>query len=324
MTSIQVSFRFVLALALAIGLAVADEHSRDKPGIRILSWNVSDDSFVSHTAEFQALVSRANPDVLLLDEVSPSADIDKLNDILEGLRATGEDPWHINIGASGGRQRNVVASSAPQEALPEFSSIIHYPETDRRFIWEQMSPRARTHPDWSMDNGIPVNGALILSNDRRLLVVSADLQCCGGDPASWQEYRRRVEVREIRRQINKVPDRTPVHGIVLAGDFNSVNSNVPLVILMGPYDPPHSGLIPAEIYHLDGSTAWTWDGRGTPFPSSALDYQLYSPHSLGIRNGLIVDSEDISPEELDALGLRPKSSSRLSDHRPLVIEYVWR
>ena len=88
MTSLQVSIRFVLAVALAIGLAVADEQSEDKPGVRILSWNVSDDSFASHTAEFQALVSHANPDVLLLDEVSPSADIDKLNDILNGLRAT--------------------------------------------------------------------------------------------------------------------------------------------------------------------------------------------------------------------------------------------
>ena len=137
MTSIQVSFRFVLALALAIGLAVADEHSRDKPGIRILSWNVSDDSFVSHTAEFQALVSRANPDVLLLDEVSPSADIDKLNDILEGLRATGEDPWHINIGASGGRQRNVVARTCWRPTIRTVPPPYHpsrTPRTLREFL----------------------------------------------------------------------------------------------------------------------------------------------------------------------------------------------
>ncbi len=92
---------------------------------------------------------------------------------------------------------------------------------------------------------------------------------------------------------------------------------------MGPEGPPHSSLIPAEIYHLDGSTAWTWDGRGTPFPSSALDYQLYSSQSLRVRGGFIVDSEDLSSDELDTLGIQPKTSSRLSDHRPLLVEYVW-
>ncbi len=323
MNSIFRSIWVFPALVLAFGMTVADELSEYVARVRILSWNISDDSFVTHPAEFRALVLRANADVLLLDEVSPLADIDRLNDVIANLRSKDDEPWHVSVGASGGRQRNVIASRAPQESLPEFSSIIPYPEADRLVIKEQMSPRARSNPGWSMDNGIPVNGALILSNDRRLLAVSADLQCCGGDHESWQEYRRRVEVREIRRRIRDVLARTPVDGIVLAGDFNSVNTNIPLVILMGPYDPPNASLIPAEIYHLDGSTAWTWDGRGTPFPSSALDYQLYSPQSLRVRKGFIVDSEDFLSEELADLGLQPETSSQLSNHRPLVVEYTW-
>jgi len=100
--------------------------------------------------------------------------------------------------------------------------------------------------------------------------------------------------------------------------------SAPLVILAGPYDEPHSGLIPVEIYHLDGSTSWTWDGRGTPFPSRALDFQLYSPRSLKVRQGFILDSEDLPAEELEQYGLQPGTSGTLSDHRPLVVEYNWR
>jgi Endonuclease/Exonuclease/phosphatase family len=323
MKSIYRSIWVLLAVAVACGMAVADELSEHVAGVRILSWNISDDSFVTHAAEFRALIFRANADVLLLDEVSPSAKIDRLNEVIANLRSEDDKPWNFSVGVSGGRQRNVIASRAPQDALPEFSSIIHYPEADRLVIQEQMSPRARSNPSYEMDHGIPVNGALILDDDKRLLVVSADLQCCGSDHESWQEYRRRVEVREIRRRIRDVLARTPVDGIVLAGDFNSVNTNIPLVILMGPYDAPHSSLIPAEIYHFDGSTAWTWDGRGTPFPSSALDYQMYSPQSLRVQGGFILDSEDFSSEELDNLGLKTETSSQLSDHRPLVVEYVW-
>ena len=284
------SIGILSAFILITGFAVAGEQPEAVSVLRVLSWNISDDSFESHPAEFQALLARAEPDVLLLDEVSPSSDLDQLRSIVADMQANDADAWHFDVGESGGRQRNVVASRAPQESLPEFSSIVPYPEADRRYILEQMSSRARANPNLSMDNGIPVNGALILGNDKRLLVVSADLQCCGGDYESWQEYRRRVEAREIHRRIRDVLARTQVDGIVLAGDFNSVNTNVPLVMLMGPYDQNHSGLIPAEIYHLDGSTAWTWDGRGTPFPSSALDYQMYSPESLRVQAGFILDS----------------------------------
>lgn len=186
-----------------------------------------------------------------------------------------------------------------------------------------MSAAERNRSAYTMENGVPVNGGIILTGGRRLLTVIADLQCCGDDPESWQEYRRRVESKVIRGLVQKVLERTTVDGIVLAGDFNAVNGSFPLVLLSGPYDRPHAGLIPAEVYHLDGSTTWTWDGRQTPFPSSVLDYQLYSPQTLSVRSGWILDSEDLSPEKLVALGLESNTSNTLSRHRPLVVHYGW-
>jgi len=292
-------------LLLALGAACA--HAADE-SIRIVSWNISDDAFVSEREEFQALMSRARPDVLLLDEVAPAATARKLSKALAGLQHVEDQTWNIEFGTSGGRQRAVIASLDPLEALPEFSSIVPYPDADRQYILEQMPARDRNNRSYSMDHGIPVNGAIVLTGERRLLTVIADLQCCGDTPQSWQEFRRRVEAREIRRLIGQVLERTHVDSIVFAGDFNLVNGSFALSLLTGPYRPPEAGLIPAELYHSDGSSTWTWDGSGTPFPSGTLDFQLYSPRSLEMHSGYILDTE----------------SRRTGRHRPLVVEYRWR
>jgi len=317
------SRRILLTLVFTSLFALADERPAADGEIRILSWNISDDAFVAEQEEFQSLLLWADPDVVLLDEVAPSADLGKLHLALAGLRSGGDEAWNVDLGISGGRQRCVVASRAPQEAVPEFSSIIPYHEADRRYILEHMSARERSHPDFSMAGGVPVNGAIILTAGRRLLTLVADLQCCGDGPESWQEYRRRVEAREIRALVRQVLERTRVDGIVFAGDFNLVNGPTPLVLLTGPYRLPHAGLISAELYHSDGAGTWTWDGRGTPFPSNTLDFQLYGPHSLELRSGFILDTEGLSPEALEQHGLQSSTSKRTGRHRPLLAEYGW-
>lgn len=313
----------LLALALAGGLTAADEPSIRQPAVRVLSWNVSGDAFVSHPAAFAALIRRADPDVLLLDEVSPSADAGKLGKVLEGPRSGDAETWHIDFGSSGGRQRCVIASRAPLEALAEFGAVVPYPDADRDAILRRMSVAERLDRALTMDDGIPVNGAVLVTAGRRLLLVITDLQSRGNDPGSWQEFRRQVEVREIRRLIRQVLDRMPVDGVVLAGDINLVSTALPLVILTGPYPRPHSGLIPVELYHRDGATSWTWDGTGTPFPSKPIDFQLYGPQALRVREGFILDTADLPAEELGRHGLEIETSSRLSDHRPLVVDYAW-
>jgi len=52
----------LLLLTVASGLALADDPQEASEGIRVVSWNISDDSFVSHRLAFQALLLRANPD----------------------------------------------------------------------------------------------------------------------------------------------------------------------------------------------------------------------------------------------------------------------
>ena len=313
----------ILLLAFLSASSTADERPTNDDEFRVMSWNISDDAYTAQQQEFRSLLLWADPDIVLLDEVAPSATEDELSSSLENLRPGENEAWKVNIGVSGGRQRCVIASRASQELLPEFSSIVPYPAADRRYLREHMSSKELAYDNYGMDGGIPVNGAIILAGGRRLLAVIMDLQCCGDDQDSWQEYRRRVEAREIRRLIQQVLQRTSVDGIVIAGDFNPVNGPMPVISLSGFYTSAHAGLIAAELYHPDGSTAWTWDGRQTPFPSGTLDYQLFGPQGLTMRSGFIMDTEGSPPETLERYRLESESLRRTGRHRPLLVDYGW-
>lgn len=313
----------ILLGVFASNPTVSDEVPVTDTRIRIMSWNISDDAFVSQKRAFRLIMQWANPDIVLLDEVAPSANTEELMNHLAALRPGEDETWNVSVGVSGGRQRTLIATRESLTPLPEFLLKVPYLEADQRKILDGMSSRDLENPNWSMDGGIPVNGAIIQVGDRRLLTVIADLQCCGEDPESWQELRRRVEAREIRSLIREVLETNAVDGVVFAGDFNMVNSTFPMALLLGPYPKPHSSLIPAEIYHSNGDVSWTWDGRGMPFPSNTLDYQLYSPHGLKIHSGSILDAEG-SPSELrQQFELEANTSSLTGRHRPLVVEYSW-
>lgn len=295
------SFVLALALALSSPCALAE-------GMRILSWNISNNAFEEEAEEFQSLLQWADPDIVLLDEVHPSVALDDLHIALATLRPDEDETWQVNYGASGGRQRDIIASREPQEILPEFSSMIPYPDDERHYIFERMSDGERANANLTMDNGIPVNAAIILVDDRRLLAVITDLQCCGDDADSWQEYRRQVEVREIRRHVEQVLDRTNIDGLMIAGDFNLVNGLAAAEILKEPYEICPDGLSTAELYHPDGISQWTWDGHGMPFPNGRLDFQLYCSNTLEMHSGFVLDSESVG---------------ETGRHRPLVAEYGW-
>ena len=77
----------ILTLAWANALSMADELPTTDEEIRVMSWNVSDDAFVSEQRAFRSLLLWADPDVVLLDEVAPSASIEELNRSLDALRS---------------------------------------------------------------------------------------------------------------------------------------------------------------------------------------------------------------------------------------------
>jgi endonuclease/exonuclease/phosphatase family metal-dependent hydrolase len=312
-------------LVLAVAACASTEAPPVDDSVRVLAWNVSYDAFVRDPAAFRALVRKAQADILLLDEVAPSTNENELRDALVGLESDDKGDWNIDFGQSGGRQRGVIASRMLLERLPEFSDIVPYPEAERRRLYDRMVAADELRPNYSMDDGIPVNGAVVLAGERRLLVVTADLQSRDSDPGGWREDRRRVETREIRRRVRQVLERTTVDGIIVAGDFNAVSTPLPVVIASGPYPAPHHGLIAAELYHLDGWETWTNHPRaGSRFPPSVLDFLLYTPRALDLLEGYILDTEDLPAAELETMGIEPGTVSSLSSHRPLIAQFVWR
>ena len=319
----------VLLMTNCVSIAVnttsetAPQTSSKKASLRVFSWNVSADAFVRDPETFRAFVKKSQANILLFDEVAPFTNTDQILSAIKGTALNHSDDWYINFGQSGGRQRDVIVSRFPQESLPEFSRIVPYPEFEKDQLRKRMIEADKLKYVKSLEDGIPVNGVIITDSNGKLLVVSIDLECCGNDPDSWEEDKRRIETREIRRLIKQVLNRTHVDGIIVAGDFNLVSTGIPLVNISGPYQPPHAGLIAAELYHQDGLTMWTWDGRGTPFPSRAMDFVFYSPNSMKLKSGYILNTEDLSPIELEQMGVQQESSSKISEHLPLIAEFVW-
>ena len=307
---------FGLLAFVACPAAIADE---TPSGFSVISWNVSDDAYVREPDVFQRVLSWADPDIVLLDEFEPSRKSTNLGQLFPAPAG-----WNIHIGSSGGRQRQVIASRTTVIPMPEFAEQIDYPKDVRDRLWQQMSERERSNPSWTMDGGIAVSGAIVERDDRRLLIVVTDLQCCGDTPQSWQESRRRFEASVIRSRIRDVLAREPVDALLLAGDFNLVTGAFTLSILGGPYASPIGGAMPAEIYHDDGVSAWTWDGRGTPFPKGVLDFQLFSPGTLDYSSTRVLDTELADRAELERYELKPDALRKTGRHRPLLVRYHWK
>lgn len=80
-----------LVIAVAITSCAANVPQANNDSIRVLSWNISGDAFVSKPREFRSLLRWANPDVVLLDEVAPTASEDELRKSLDDLRPDAEE-----------------------------------------------------------------------------------------------------------------------------------------------------------------------------------------------------------------------------------------
>ena len=116
---------------------------------------------------------------------------------------------------------------------------------------------------------------------------------------------------------------TPV-GVVVAGDFNLVGSPDPLALAGRSLGPGGSDLVPVYALQLDGRSSATWVGRDLAFPPGQLDYVLHAPGVLTPLRAFVFETSDLSEAALAELGLARSDSDRASDHRPVVVDFVWR
>lgn len=289
--------------------------------LRTLVWNVSNRSFFERTEGFRQVVAAIDADLLLLDEMPPDVDAEAIREVL--AEPPGNRPrWQVHYGIGGGaHQRASIAATGPTARVDAFDAL-HYPD-DAIAQWAG-KVRPQLAEPWldSLRAGVAAVGAVVEVDDRRLLVVGLDMQCCGEGPESWQEGRRRIEATLVRSAIDTVLAMNPVDAVLVGGDLNMVNGTRPLEILRGD-GSAGTPLADVRITHRHSDETWTWDGRGTPYPSGRLDFVLHSAALVPLQ-AQVFDSEGLSEEEAIALGLPPELSRSLSDHRPLVVDFGWR
>jgi exonuclease III len=290
---------------------------------RVLSWNVNQDSLFKFADRYRSMLRIANPDLLLLDEIQGGRTPTNVAAVLTGIRGTNDSQWNILIGSAGGYQRPSIISRYPIEPVPELDGL-RYPAADIATL-KPLVPESKwtTRVQRSLEAGIPAVGGVVRLGDHTVLAVAIDLQCCN-DTNDWPEIRRQIEAREIRQAIQRVLEKRRVDAVLVAGDLNLVGGEKPLDTLTHDYPDPHRSLVAANAVQLDGHEVWTWDGRGSAFPSGRLDYSFYTPGSLQALRSIVLSTEDLAPEILTTHGLTPGTSRELSDHLPVIVDYQWR
>lgn len=286
---------------------------------RVLSWNVSRQSFYEHNTQYRAVLRALDADILIIDEMPVAADESKMVAALAGLGDASRD-WQVVYGISGYGQRSTIASQLPMQRLGGFDHLQYNEQLAQQWL-AATADSTRERMRRNIAAGMAQVGALIDANGGQVLTVGLDFECCGNGGDSWSESMRRDEAAKLRAALDLETSRQSEQGVVVGGDFNAVNGPAPLLLAQGEANSP-GHLSIAKAVQFDGIELWTWDGRGTPFASGRLDYQMHDDR-LRVVSSWVFDTADLSTEQQRRLALEGLQMSELSQHRPVVVDYAW-
>jgi hypothetical protein len=326
MTRPSLILRLVLAwltLLPAVGLAAGTLARAEGSDFRALVWNVSREKFFEQQQDYLIALRAIDADLLIFDEMPGDRSADDVSAVLRSLDSPGDPDWQVAYGSSGDNQRVVIAMRGEVEPLRQFQRLPYPP----RFIaWMRqlpLNPYQRQRLDQNLEAGIGAFAAQLRIGGRRIIVAGVDLQCCGDSDDAWEERRRYVEARSIRSVLDRVWSAREPDAVIVAGDFNAVRGRRPVNLLQGDAERPQRRLAIADASHANGVDRWTWDGRGTPFPSRAIDFMLHS-RALRVLQALVFDAETMSESQRQSLGLGAGMFRTMSEHRPIVVDFAWR
>lgn len=291
--------------------------------LRVMAWNVSCEQFFEREKGFIRVLRAIDADILILDEMPADRSPADVLAMLDQLKAASSKRWQIAYGSSGKGQRTVFALHGTIAPLAEFAFLPYPVDYRAKLDTIPLKPAQASAMRQSLDAGVAAFGINAQIGKRRLLLVGVDLQCCGDSDDAWEEQRRIVEAHVIRGALDQAWDRQQPDAVIVGGDFNAVRGLDPLRPVQGDNDASHRHLAVAQAMHANGKDHWTWDGRGTPFPSKPLDFLLHSD-ALQNLGALVFDPETMSSRQRARIGLRRDALLSLSEHRPLVVDLRWR
>ena len=314
-----------LCLMLLASAACAARPLPRAPGtdLRVLVWNVSRHQFFEHQKGYIKALSAIDADLLILDEMPANRSIDDVRAVLAQIDSRRQPDWQIAYGSSGHNQRTVFALRGELDALPEFAFLPYPDEFRARMLALPLDPAELQRMQRSLDGGVAAFGVHARIGTQQLLLVGVDLECCGDSDDAWEEQQRVVEVQQIRAALDSAWNTRTPDAVIVAGDFNAVRGRGIVARMQGDASGGERRLQVVEASHANGRDTWTWDGRGTPFPSRPLDFIL---HNDGLRQlrALVFDPETMSARQRSRLGLRREALIPLSAHRPVIADFAWR
>ncbi|MEP6762929.1 MAG: endonuclease/exonuclease/phosphatase family protein [Gemmatimonadaceae bacterium] len=324
--------RRAICVAAFIGASsVLSHHASAQPtrpanAFRVLEWNVSDSGWVRQSASSRAVLRWANPDVLVLAQVSKGLNANAIKRMLSGLRGPADTTWFITIdsvNALGNVEHTVIASRDSVKQVPEFALVL-FPETGALAARATIPANDSVTRARGGNESVRTNGAMVRVGSNWLFVVGVHFMCCGTID-TWREYRRQLGAIAVRDRLNKVLTRLTPNGIIIAGDMNLVSGSAPLdTVLTAAAKSPFAPMVRANALHFDNWTDWTWDGRNTPFNGGRLDNIVYSSGKLVATNARIYDTEYLPLDTLTAHELTSGTSVLINQHRPVVVDFTFK
>jgi endonuclease/exonuclease/phosphatase family metal-dependent hydrolase len=297
----------VMSYTLNIQMPDFEKVSMAKPSVehfRLFTFNTLQDGLLDNNQRDQILrlINAADPDIIHLNEVydtNPGFVKNLLENFIGGT-------WYVHKYNG----ENMVASRFPFLSIYE----IYYGRLGAALI---------DLPDSQYD--------------KDLLAVNGHLSCCGNDDGRQEQVDALIQFLADAKQpggLLELEEGTPM---LFSGDMNFVGNDdqVNTVIdgnidnnnLYGPDTKPDWGdgnFADYRPIQVASPKAITWNTRYPDpgdYPVGRLDYVFYGPSALQPRGGFVLDTRDLSDEELSEYGLLQSDAFFASDHLALVTDF---
>jgi endonuclease/exonuclease/phosphatase family metal-dependent hydrolase len=295
--------------------------------LRLLTWNVKYGSIFPpegrRHAGFARIVRAVDPDVLVLQEVNPRW-ADRLAEMMDRIIPLGHSRlWKVHGGAD-----NVIIS--------------RYPLLQRQREHVVPHPVLRS-PEFHFGQAMAIVDLPDQLSDADVYVVAMHNRSRAGEESIQQ---RQIQSDSIVRWIRTLRDEKAIAEntpMIVAGDMNVLASDPALHLTtlltgdiadeetFGPDFSPDwdaTDLADASPSHnARGEVFYTWRNDTEPFPPGQLSRILFTDSVLSLQHGFVVNTVDMSPEELDRYRLREgdcllDEEDGLFDHMPVVADFV--
>lgn len=306
-----VGHTYTLATGTLPPYATIPLDSRDPDSVRVVAYNVLNDGLVERPDVFERVLGALQPDIICFSELYDTSEAtirDRLEDMLP---LDSGASWHVyksNDTAVAARwplsmqAGDTIPSTGNEQAM----ALVDLPDTDY---------------------------------DVDLYVMSAHYKCCGSIGGSEDQQRQTQsdanvnwfrDLREPGGNVN-LPVDTP---FLIAGDFNMVGGPQPLDTLLdghiidqatfGADSPPdwdNSDSADPIPLHNAGPGAYTWRSDSSSFAPGRLDFVIYTDSVMTVAGSFVLNTLDMSAEDLTSHGLQAQDTAEASDHLPLVVDF---